>query len=199
MRRLDRVSFPVFQRFDRHCEGQHEGERRVEETHSAIAFVPRGGAIAFGVDQQSHAADFPRRRQASLRGAQEKPPAKPATLHAAFDGEPAEAVNGDFIAAEAARRDGGRAAEFEPKPDLACKSRGCARAHRARSPRNISRRRFHGSGARPRAVERRAVVAFANRPLVPDEGCHSKTKPALAARQARGRAIRRYCGRCRPR
>jgi hypothetical protein len=44
---------PLFQCLDRHCERQHEGERRIEETRRAVAFVPLRGMIAFGVDQQS--------------------------------------------------------------------------------------------------------------------------------------------------
>jgi hypothetical protein len=58
LRVLPRDLIPLFQCLDRHCERQHEGERRIEETRRAVAFVPLRGMIAFGVDQQSHAAHF---------------------------------------------------------------------------------------------------------------------------------------------
>jgi len=59
--------------------------------------------IAFGVDQQSHAAHFLRDRHATFGGTQEKPSAKSASLHGAIDAETAETVDRDFIAAESQR------------------------------------------------------------------------------------------------
>jgi hypothetical protein len=68
--------------------------------------------LAFGVDQQCHAAHFLRGCHATFGGPQEKPSAKSATLHTAVDAETTETVDGDFIAPESARDDGRRAAEF---------------------------------------------------------------------------------------
>src|ERR1019366_10763650 len=178
--------------FDRRLERQQEGERRIEEPRRAVAFIPRCGVIAFGVDQQSHAAHFLRGCHATFGGAQEKPSAKSATLHTAVDAETPKTIDGDFIATEAARDDGGRAAEF---------NRGRTQRVKAEDARGRVARRRHETFCAAvfmvlarvafqvsvetvlAAVERRAVVVFGNRPLFPNERRHySRTKPALAAR-----------------
>lgn len=83
--------------------------------------------IVLGVDQESHAAHFLRDRHATLSGAPQRPSAEPASLHAAIDGEAAETVDGNFIAAETVRHGGGRAAE---KPRMrAGAARGVATKH----------------------------------------------------------------------
>src|ERR1700720_4716087 len=54
--------------------------------------------IAFGADQQRHAAHFLRGRHATFGGAQEKPSAKAASLDAAIDAETARSRTDETFA-----------------------------------------------------------------------------------------------------
>ena len=191
---------PLLQSLEDDREGQHEGERRIEETQRAIAFVPSRRMVILGVDQERHAAHFLRDRHAAFGGAQEQPSAEPASLHAAIDGESAETVDGDFIATETARQDGGRAAEFDRGGAQRVEAEDAGgriarrgdEAFRAAALMVLARVAFQiGIETVLAAIEGVAVVVLAERRFPPKGGPSFKHEARLGgADEARGRVWR---------
>ena len=94
-------------------ERQDEGERRIEQGESAIAFVPARRAFVLGVDQQSDAADIIGDADAAFGRTQQESAAEPLALRRPINGEPAEAKHRHVVTAETLLRESGRAAVFE--------------------------------------------------------------------------------------
>jgi hypothetical protein len=94
-------------------ERQDEGERRIEQGESAMAFVPARRAFILGVDQQSDAADIIRDADAAVGRTQQESAAEPLALRCPINGEPAEAKHRHVVTAETLLRESGRAAVFE--------------------------------------------------------------------------------------
>ena len=70
---------------------------RIPESQGAIAFISLRPMVIFGVDQKSHAIPLLRDRHAAFGGAQKRPPAQSASLHAAIDRKTAKSIDRDLI------------------------------------------------------------------------------------------------------
>ena len=127
-------------------ERQHERERRVIESESAIALIPVRGAFVLGVDQQRDAADIMRDADArsAARSSSAPPRLRPCTVRST-----ARRPSGTRHVLRAKPFSRALAsAHSRSRPGSACRSRRCAPACRSARRRNISRRRFRGSDAR---------------------------------------------------
>ena len=74
-------SHPALERVGGRGEWQHERERRIVESESAIAFIPARGAAVFGVDQQGDAADIFGDADAAISRAEQESAAEAPALH----------------------------------------------------------------------------------------------------------------------
>src|SRR5271166_4870908 len=70
----------ALERVDGRGERQDEGERRIEQGESAIAFVPARRSFVLGVDQQSDAADIIGDAHAAVGRTQQESAAEPLAL-----------------------------------------------------------------------------------------------------------------------
>ena len=138
-------SHPTLKRVGRDGQRQHERERRIVQAESAVAFIPARGAIVFGIDEQSDAADIFRDADAAIGGAQQESAAESAALHRSIDRKAAEPEHRHVVTRQAFFRERRRPRKFDRRRAQRVEAEKARRPARRRS---ISRRRFRGSGAR---------------------------------------------------
>lgn len=84
------------------CKRHHQRAWRIRQWQSPVGRAPRCGSVAFGIDDQDHAADLAGRLDAAQSGRGQKLAAKPPSLLAQICCEACKAKAGDIMLCQAA-------------------------------------------------------------------------------------------------